>query len=177
MVCDASEGVTSEDLRVAELAMKTGCATLVALNKWDIGATDLDDATARLERRLRQRPPVMTASAARGRNVPKLARARHRPRGAPRLSGSPPRSSTVSSTTSWPARHRRRRRGRRLRLYYAAQIGRRPPRFAIQVNDRRLINRDWAFHLENRLREAYGLEGVPLIIEYVPRKSRYKDAA
>ena len=37
VVCDASEGVTSEDLRVAELAMKSGCATLVALNKWDIG--------------------------------------------------------------------------------------------------------------------------------------------
>ena len=38
VVCDASEGVTSEDLRVAELAMRTGCATLVALNKWDVGA-------------------------------------------------------------------------------------------------------------------------------------------
>jgi hypothetical protein len=30
--------------------------------------------------------------------------------------------------------------------------------------------RDWAFHLENRLREAYGLEGVPLVIDFVPRK-------
>ena len=36
VVCDASEGVTAEDLRVAELAMKTGCATVVALNKWDL---------------------------------------------------------------------------------------------------------------------------------------------
>ena len=53
------------------------------------------------------------------------------------------------------------RHGRRLRLYYAAQVGRRPPRFAIQVNDRELINRDWAFHLENRLRDAYGLAGRP----------------
>ena len=47
VVCDASEGVTAEDLRVAELAMKTGCATLVALNKWDVG----DDATSRTPRR------------------------------------------------------------------------------------------------------------------------------
>ncbi|MFA9401314.1 MAG: ribosome biogenesis GTPase Der, partial [Acidobacteriota bacterium] len=45
-----------------------------------------------------------------------------------------------------------------------------PPRFKIQVNDRRLIVRDWAYHLENRLREAYGLNGVPLVIDYVPRK-------
>jgi GTP-binding protein len=64
------------------------------------------------------------------------------------------------------------RHGRRLRLYYAAQVGRRPPRFAIQVNDRRLINRDWAFYLENRLRESYTLHGVPLVIDYVPSKGR-----
>ena len=66
VVCDASEGVTSEDLRAAELAMKSGCATLIALNKWDIGRTDLEDATARLSKRLRQRPPVVTCSATRG---------------------------------------------------------------------------------------------------------------
>jgi GTPase len=61
------------------------------------------------------------------------------------------------------------RRGKRLKLLYAAQVGRRPPRIAIQVNDRRLIARDWAYHLENRLRETYGLEGVPLVIDFVPR--------
>ena len=64
------------------------------------------------------------------------------------------------------------RRGRRLRIYYVAQLGRRPPRFAIQVNDRSLIQRDWAFHIENRLRAEYGLQGVPLVIDYVPRKGR-----
>ena len=62
--------------------------------------------------------------------------------------------------------------GRRLRLYYAAQVDRRPPRFAIQVNDRRLISREWAFHLENRLREAYELQGVPLVIDFVPHSRR-----
>ena len=36
VVCDASEGVTAEDLRVAEMAMKAGCATLLVLNKWDL---------------------------------------------------------------------------------------------------------------------------------------------
>ena len=74
---------------------------------------------------------------------------------------------TVVGDRPPPQRH-----GRRLRLYYAAQVGRRPPRFAIQVNDRKLISRDWAFHLENRLRDAYSLQGVPLVIDYVPRKRR-----
>ena len=64
------------------------------------------------------------------------------------------------------------RRGKRLRLYYTAQVERRPPRIAIQVNDRRLITRDWAYHLENRMRERYGLEGVPLVIDFVPKSGR-----
>jgi GTPase len=171
VVCDASEGVTSEDLRVAELAMKTGCATLVALNKWDIGRTDLDDANARLARRLRLRPPVLTCSALTGRGVAKLL-----PRALELADRRAERIATpelnrfiadVVAQTPPPAR-----RGRRLRLYYAAQVGQRPPRFAIQVNDRRLLSRDWAFHLENRLREAYGLDGVPLVIDFVPHTSR-----
>jgi GTP-binding protein len=171
VVCDASEGVTSEDLRVAELAMRGGCATLVALNKWDIATTDLADATARLGRRLRQRPPVIVCSALTGRGVRRLLE-RALDLASRRASRIPTPELNrfvhdVVARTPPPAR-----RGRRLRLYYAAQVGRSPPRFAIQVNDRRPISRDWAFHLENRLREAYGFEGVPLVIDFVPRASR-----
>ena len=113
------------------------------------------------QKRLRQRPPVIACSALTGRGVAEAARARDRARRPPGASGSRRRSSTGSSATSSPSARRRQRRGRRLRLYYAAQVGTRPPRFAIQVNDRRLITRDWAYHLENRLREAYGLRGRP----------------
>ena len=69
------------------------------------------------------------------------------------------------------------KRGRRLRLYYAAQVGESPPRIAIQVNDRKLISRDWAYHLENRMREAYEMEGVPLIIDFVPALGRPRSRA
>ena len=64
------------------------------------------------------------------------------------------------------------KRGKRLRLYYTAQISTRPPRFAIQVNDRQLITRDWAYFLENRMREHYKLEGVPLVVDFVPKRRR-----
>src|SRR5205823_7389501 len=47
VVADAFEGLTAEDLRAADLAMRKGCATVVALNKWDITRTDLDDARDR----------------------------------------------------------------------------------------------------------------------------------
>jgi GTP-binding protein len=171
VVCDASEGVTSEDLRVAEMAMKGGCATLLVLNKWDLTTTDIDDARARVERKLRLRPAVVTCSATRGRNVPALL-----PKALQLADRAGERIPTpelnrfvaaVVAKTPPPSR-----RGRRLRLYYSAQVGERPVRVAIQVNDRKLIVRDWAYHLENRMREAYGLEGVPLVIDFVPHSGR-----
>jgi GTP-binding protein len=171
VVCDAADGVTAEDLRIAELAMRAGCATLLVLNKWDIGMTDVDDARARVERKLRLRPEVVTCSALHGRNVAKLL-----PKALQLADRAAERIPTpelnrfvadVVATTPPPSR-----RGRRLRLYYSAQIGESPPRFAIQVNDRKLIVRDWAYHLENRMREAYGLEGIPLIIDFVPHTGR-----
>ena len=72
VVCDATEGVTSEDLRVAELAMKQKCATVIALNKWDVTQTDLEDAKARVKQKLRQRPQVMAVSAKTGRGLKRL---------------------------------------------------------------------------------------------------------
>ena len=46
VVCDANDGVTAQDLRIAELAMKEGCATALVLNKWDI-AEEPDHTTGR----------------------------------------------------------------------------------------------------------------------------------
>jgi GTP-binding protein len=176
VVCDASEGLTAEDLRVAEVAMRSGCATVLALNKWDISRTDIDDARARAAQKLRLRPPVIACSALTGRSIAAVLREAialaHR--AAERIP-TPELNRFVAGVVA--DRQPPQRHGRRLRLYYTAQVGRRPPRFAIQVNDRRLINRDWAFYLENRLRDAYGLQGVPLVIDYVPRKSRRNRSA
>jgi GTP-binding protein len=168
IVCDAEEGVRSEDLKVGEIAMKAGCATLMVMNKWDITEADIDDTRARVARKMRLRPDVVTASAKTGRNVAGLlSRAAELADRAGQRIPTPALNRFVAdvvTTTPPPSR-----RGRRLKLLYAAQIEVSPPRFSIQVNDRRLIIRDWAYHLENRLREAYGLEGVPLVIDYVPR--------
>ena len=183
VVCDATEGVTAEDLRVAELAMRSGCATVLALNKWDLVSgpdairPDVDpedtvkDARARANRKLRLRPPVLTSSTVSGRGIGAvLSQAITLADRAAERIPTPELNRFIAGVVAErppPQRH-----GRRLRLYYTAQVGRRPPRFAIQVNDRRLITRDWAFYLENRLRDAYGLEGVPLVIDFVPRKGR-----
>ena len=52
------------------------------------------------------------------------------------------------------------------------QIGERPPRFAIQVNSRTRVTRDYAYFIENRLRARYAMDGVPLIIDFVERGQR-----
>jgi GTP-binding protein len=184
VVCDATEGLTSEDLRVGELAMKSGCATVLAFNKWDLvaggassaqrpgaPAADLEDARARAHKKLRLRPPLLTCSALTGRGVEAVLgeALRLADRAGERIP-TPELNRFVSGVVA--ERPPPAKRGRRLRLYYAAQVGRRPPRIAIQVNDRGLIVRDWAFFLENRLRDAYSLQGVPLVIDYVPRTGR-----
>ena len=101
VVCDATDGVTAQDLRIADLAMKSGCATALVLNKWDltggdvdqilgpgggVGAAELDRERAHVARKVRLRPRVLTASALTGRNIRRLLqeslsladRARHR---------------------------------------------------------------------------------------------------
>ena len=168
LVCDATEGVRSDDLRIGEKAMKAGCATLVVLNKWDVTDTDVDDARARVAQKLRLRPEVVTCSALSGRNVDGLlARAiALADRAATRIPTPEVNRliAEVAGKTPPPSK-----RGRRLNLLYGAQIGESPPRFSIKVNDRKLISREWAYHLENRMREEWALDGVPLVIDFTAR--------
>jgi GTP-binding protein len=168
VVCDASEGLTADDLRAAELAMRKGCATVVALNKWDIADIDLDHANDRAAARLRLRPELLTVSARTGRGVTRLlARSIDL---ADRARGRIPTAelnrflSDLQATRQPPAV-----RGRRLKLLYMTQYATAPPRFSVQVSDRGRLTRDYGFFLENRLRERYGLHGVPLVIDYHDR--------
>ena len=187
VVCDAQDGITAQDLRIAELAMKSGCATALVLNKWDltggegdplgpgggVGAAELDAERARVNRKLRLRPRVLTASALTGRHIARLLtealsiadRASHR-------IPTPELNRFLGDVVA--ARQPPAKQGHRLKLLYISQIGTAPPRFAIQINSRQRITRDYAYFVENRLRERYALDGVPVIIDFVERKNRSK---
>jgi GTP-binding protein len=188
VVCDAQDGVTAQDMRIADLAMKAGCATALVLNKWDltggegdprgpgagVGPAELDRERARVNRKLRLRPRVITASALNGRNVQRLLqealsladRATHRV-------PTPELNRFLAEVTA--ARQPPAKQGHRLKMLYMAQIGTRPPRFAIQVNSRTRVTRDYAYFVENRLRERYALEGIPVVIDFNERKQRERD--
>ena len=68
VVCDATDGVTSEDLRVAELAMKQKCATVIALNKWDV---DPDRPRGREGAREAEAPPAAAGDGGVGEDRPR----------------------------------------------------------------------------------------------------------
>ncbi len=178
VVCDAADGVTAQDLRIAELAMKAGCATAIVLNKWDLkemDEADLDHERARVQSKLRLRPRVLTASASTGRNVQRLSaevialgdRMRQR-------IPTPELNRFLSETIA--RRQPPNVRGHRLKMLYMSQFETRPPRFAVQVNSRTRLTRDYAYFLENQLRSRFGFDGVPLIIDFKERKSRTQDS-
>ena len=187
VICDATDGVTAQDLRVAELAMRSGCATALVLNKWDLvseragatgptGADLLDHERARAHQKLRLRPRVLTASAKTGRHMERLLVEavalgdRRRTRiPTPQLNRF---LADVVAARQPPAARGSSRSVRRLKLLFMTQTAVRPPRFSIQVNSRGLVTRDYGYYIENRLRERYGMGGIPLLIDFVARSER-----
>ena len=167
--------------------MKAGCATAIVLNKWDLsrGYREPEDPAheealaherARVAEKLRLRPRVLTASAKTGRHSARLLTEAMAlgDRMAGRIPTPELNRFLAEAVQAAPAagRHPPGLRQHRLKLIYMTQIGERPPRFAIQVNSRARVTRDYAYFVENRLRARYGMDGVPLIIDFVERGQR-----
>ena len=134
VVIDVEEGVVDQDLAVADVARRAHNATLVVLNKWDIGTVGIEDVRPRLEARLRQRPPIVAASAKTGRGIGRML---------DRIEELFDRSSSRITTAELnkflgelkEARQPPARSGKRLNMLYGTQIQTRPPRFRVVVND------------------------------------------
>jgi GTP-binding protein len=168
VLVDASEGLVDQDLAVADVARKAQCSTIVALSKWDSSQTKLEDVRPRLEARLRQRPPLVTVSAHTGRGIARLLDKidelfeKHAGRiGTGELNRF---LAELRESREPPSRNRR-----RLNLLYGTQVQSRPPRFRFFVNDPGLITRDYGYWVENQLRDRFGLEGVPVSIDFIRR--------
>lgn len=166
VLVDASEGIVEQDLTVADVARKAACATIVVLSKWDVSAVRIEDLRPDLERRIRQRPPVIAVSAVTGRGLERLLGLVRDvfERYAARIP-TPELNRALQELRD--ARQPPGRRGRRLNLLYGTQVGVRPPRLRVFVNDRSLVTRDYGYWVENELRRRFRLEGVPVSIDFV----------
>jgi len=168
VLVDVSEGVVDQDLAVADVARKAMCSTIVVLSKWDVGIVGIEDVRPRLASQLRQRPPLIAVSAKSGRGIERVLDrievqfAKHVARVS---TGELNRFLDELREERQPPQ----RAGRRLNLLYGTQTSRRPPRFRFFVNDPSLVTRDYGYWVENRLRERFELEGVPVAIDFVRR--------
>ena len=168
VLVDASEGIVEQDLAVADVARRAGCSTLVVLSKWDLSNVTIEDVRPRLEAKLRQRPPFVAVSAKTGRGVQRVL---------DRVEALFEKHTSRISTGELnrflgelrEARQPPSRNGKRLNLLYGTQVTARPPRFRMFVNDPGLITRDYGYWVENRLRDKFELEGVPVSIDFVRR--------
>ncbi len=57
-------------------------------------------------------------------------------------------------------------KGKRLKIYFVSQTGTKPPKFTFNVNNKNLVHFSYERYLENRLREAFPLEGTPIILQF-----------
>jgi GTP-binding protein len=168
VLIDASEGIVEGDITAVEVARKAHCATLIVLSKWDIGNVTIEDVRPELQRRLRQRPDFITVSSLTGRGVSRLL---------DKVAGIYDRYISRISTADLnkliaelkELRQAPSKGHRRLNLLYGAQVATRPPRFRFTVNDPGLVTRDYAYWVENQLRERLELEGIPVVIDFRQR--------
>jgi GTP-binding protein len=163
---DATMGLTEQDLKVAAFAHDKGRAMILAVNKWDL-AKSHELVAEELRATLRDRMPFLSyvpirfISAKTGRRVFDLLDladdiadryfARHA-------------TSLINRVlqTAVAAHPPPVARGKRTKLYFAAQVANAPPTIVVACNDPRGVHFSYRRFLQNRFREALDLEGTPL---------------
>ena len=176
LVIDSVEGATDQDAAIAGEADKTGCGIIIVANKWDLmkgrGPEFVKTFDEEVRRQLKflDYAPVLHISALTGERTPKVLETIDRI-AASRLQRVPTAQLNrfVAEVT---AAHPPASPGRReVRILYAAQTGVAPPTFVFFTNVATSFHFSYERFLENRLRDAFGLEGTPIRIQ-VRRRAR-----
>jgi GTP-binding protein len=174
LLIDAAEGLTDQDQKIAAHAFELGKGIVVALNKWDLlpagsrkGRERLDGARHGLQ--FLGRVPLVATSALEGTGLTEAFGFCRQVFGqlSSRLSTPAVNRALQAAVTSHapPAF-----RGKPVKLYYATQVGERPPRLVVFANDPKGITSPYRRYLTNQLRAHLGLESVPLQLIFKPRR-------
>jgi GTP-binding protein len=167
LIVAADEGVTTEDRKIAARVEEAGRGLVVVANKWDLVESEERAARfAEIRERVAVFPsvPVLRTSAKTGAGVGKL-------RPALLTTG---QGWTKRVSTSEVNRLLQRAQGEHPpprvtgKILYGSQVGSGPPRFV--VFSAGPIPRTYARFLENRLRQAFGFEGVPIRLTFRRRR-------
>src|SRR5690606_3972552 len=167
LVLDAHQGIAEQDASVLGLALQRGRALLLAVNKWDgIPMDRREQVRNELALRLDFVPfaPVHYISARHGTGVGELAAAAIRAYDASMREMPTPQLSKVLEKAI-EAHQPPLVKGRRIKLRYAHQGGRNPPRIVIHGNQTERTPDSYRRYLANVFREAFDLYACPVVLE------------
>lgn len=174
LMIDAMEGITEQDKKIAGIAHEAGKGMMIVINKWDL--VEKETNTMRdYERKVRSEllfasyAPILFTSILQGRRIYDILRK------AATIQEIRMRRITTGKLNNLiedavMMRQPPSDKGKRLKIYYAAQIGVAPPLFSFNINSRELMHFSYARYLENRLREAYDFEGTSVKFVYNEKK-------
>ncbi len=186
LVIDATQGVTTQDKKIAGLIQKAGKAAILALNKWDLVANGETDEKELLRHHIDEvrnelfflpYAPLVILSAKTGDNVRRLFSTVEKVRQhATRRVGTGELNRLLKEAVERQAPPMR--SNRRLKILYATQVltdNPRPfeaPAFLLFVNDPRLLPDSYQNFLTARLRERWEYPGLPVSLRLRGRKKR-----
>jgi GTP-binding protein len=166
LVIDALEGVADQDAHIAGYAHERGRPLIILANKWD-AVKGRAETRKSIEREMElkmvflERAPFLTVSALSGAGLQRLL---------PLVDSimaqyvfRAPTSEVNQVVERAVAAHTPPYAGRsRLKFFYATQASTRPPTFVVFANRPESVHFSYRRFLVNRLKEAFGLELVPV---------------
>jgi GTP-binding protein len=179
LLMDATQPAVDQDAKIAGLALEKGKGLILCVNKWDLVekqpnlAQSYRDAIKR-ELAFVSYAPVIFTSALSGEKVSKVLTLASELYAQFQEKLPTPRLNQflqhVVDEHPAPMDH-----GKPLRLYYIAQVGTRPPTFAITVNRPKGVTESYQRYLINQMRDVFGLR-VPIQLLFRERPGRRASA-
>jgi len=178
LLLDAADGFAAQDAHIAGYVRDAFKPMVVAVNKWDLVEQREEQAKRWLDtvsRRLKfaKQAPVLLISAKTGQRVVRILDLVDELWTAAGTSVGTPELNRWLQEVAAPAVHAP-AHGGSLRLFYATQIGVRPPSFLLFCNDTRLLHFSFKRQLENALRERFALGGAPIRLLFRSRREGKK---
>ena len=166
IVLSAEEGVTEQDSKIAGYAYEAGRGCIFVVNKWDTVTKDnatMGKFTEEIRRCFKYLPfaPILFVSAVSGQRTGKIVAEVDlvMEQYTKRVSTS---DLNKVFTQAIDEDNAPLAQGRRVKFFFATQVGVKPPTFVIFTNSPDGIYFSYERYLMNRFREAFGFNGTPL---------------
>lgn len=180
VVLDVTQPLSEQDVRIIDLVLESGRALVLAFNKWDrLNDDDMDGMDRRryLEREIEQDlahvawAPRVNISARTGRHLDKLVPALET--ALESWDQRIPTGKFNAFLTELVAEHPHPvRGGKQPRILFGTQASTRPPTFVLFTTG--FLDPGYRRFIQRRLRELYGFEGTPIVINMRVRERRQR---